>query len=50
MIANRQHLMTVYEIEQNHWWAWDTEDYIIADKIMHNVKKPVFSLLTDLLK
>lgn len=47
MIADRYKLMKVYEMEQGFW---DTQDYIIADKIMHNIEKSVFSLLTDLLK
>ena len=47
MIANRYNIMKVYEMEQGFW---DSDDYIVADKIMHNIKKPIFSLLTDLLK
>ena len=47
MIANRYHIMKVYEMEQGFW---DSDDYIVADKIIHNIKKPIFSLLTDLLK
>ena len=47
MIANRYYLMKVYEMEQGFW---DLDDYIVADKIIHNIRKHIFSLLTDLLK
>lgn len=47
MIANRYNIMKAYEMEQGFW---DSDDYIVADKIIHNIKKPIFSLLTDLLK
>lgn len=47
MIANRYNIMKAYEMEQGFW---DSDDYIVADKIIHNIRKPIFSLLTDLLK
>lgn len=47
MIANRYNIMKAYEMEQGFW---DSDDYIVVDKIIHNIRKPIFSLLTDLLK
>lgn len=47
MIANRYNIMKAYEMQQGFW---DSDDYIVADKIIHNIRKPIFSLLTDLLK
>ena len=47
MIANRYNIMKAYEMEQGFW---DSNDYIVVDKIIHNIRKPIFSLLTDLLK